>query len=356
MILFLIFVPVFSFSSPCGGSFDQRVHRNQEIRDTVNRYKGSQQEIFGNFIGRLSSLEIMDNLSFFSPEYAQFFTIKQLRPNYSEIGADGVLNNDYLSKPVFGSSVRTNRIYHRSTQLVQSVAALPVEEVRKLKKNSASYRAYGPLPHLPPDYVPYIPPNVVKGLKRSIKYLSDKIQYMTETQIQALDLDQICAVAKELNDTGQNENLSPRQIFAVMRESPRIFALLKASSHSEALAEEILNKIDDRNFLVAAVPLDVISQIPPDKFDLPFLKSLKRRSYSHFLAISPHQIDGMGFHLWKYIVEERWKIFLRKPQARVRFQNLSVEKVNQMSEEDKEEILSQMNLSEKNFMRILSRN
>ena len=350
----LLISVISSYSSACPQAFSSRSHDNSTIQQKLERYKNNPQQDLKHFIESLTPLEIMDNLSVLSPKHAQFFTAEQLKPDYSKISKAVILNNYYLDNPISDeNSPKVNRMSHASIQLTRSSVYLPVERVRTLKKDSDFYKAYGPLPHLPPDYIPHLKPSVITELRKSIRYLLDKVQHMTTEQIRALNLDQILILSTKLHNTGKNADLSSQQILTVMRKYPEKFALLRASTHADIVIEELLNKIDDKKFLIGSIPLDIINQIPSHKFYLHFLQILRRKSYSHFLAISPQQINGMRSDLQQYIVTERWKVFLRKPQEKTRFRNLSVEKVKQMSTEDREEVLDKMNLSEENFMHIL---
>lgn len=298
----------------------------------------------------MTPLEIMDNLAVLIPEHAQFFRTKQLKPDYSKIGSDGRTRQSHFARPtIAGHSSRTNRAYYTSL-LINPIIYHPVEKVRQLKKDSKSYKAYGPLPHLPSSYVPYLRPQVIAELQESIRYLSDKVQYMTTAQIQTLQLKQIVILAMELLDTGKNIELSPKQILEIMKRYPKLFRLLRAPTHDEALVNVLLTEINDRKFPITYIPIDIVSKIPSEQLSLPFVQTLKKRSYRHFLAISPEQIDGMELNLRQYIVTERWKSVLRNPENRIRFRNLSVESIKQMDANDRQEILNSMNLSEELFI------
>ena len=112
----------------------------------------------------------------------------------------------------------------------------------------------------------------------------------------------------------------------------------------------MFNKINNKRFKIENIPRDIIRRIPVDRLSLSFLKKLRRVSYTHFLAVSSEQISDMPFDLQQYIVTQRWNVLLRKPQTEMRFKDLSVEKFKQMSAEDKQRVLDEMNLSEEIFL------
>lgn len=298
----------------------------------------------GDSVRSLTPKDIMDNIESIPPIWAQLFTVEQLRPKYRSIDPDGYTNNNYLAKPTI-----TNDHYNK-TELVESIAFLPVAKVRELRKDSSSYRAYGPLPHLPPEYIPYLRIEVISGLRKSIQYLADRLEFMTKEQIQALSLEQIVVLAKELENTGKNEELSSKQMEDVRKKYPNLFSFLRISAHNETLIKKLFDGINKRPFQIDSIPMDIIGLIAPKEFFPGFLKDLRRRSYRHFLEISPEQISEMEFNLQQYIVTERWKTFLRQPQPELRFRNLSIEKVKEMNPEDKQAIFEKMNLSEDLFM------
>ena len=348
-----------SFSLPGYKSFRERVSlfeadmgseavtkkmvENPEFFFSQKAYEKLQQET-GDFVRSLTPSDIMDDIESLYPVWARFFTVEHLRPAYSKIGPDGYTNNSYLARPTMTSG------HYNRTELVRSIAFLPVEGVRKLRKGSDSYKAYGPLPHLPPEYVPYLELEVISGLRKSIRYLADRVEFMTKEQIQSLTLEQITVLARELKNTGKNEELSSKQLEAVRKKYPKMFRLLRTSSHNETMVNELLDKINNRSFQIAHIPVDVVKLIPPKDFSLVFLRALRKRSYTHFLEISPEQISEMEFRLQQYIIRERWNSILRTPQPEMLFRNLSVEKVKEMNPEDRQRLFDKMNLSEELFM------
>ena len=350
----------------CPEAFEPESHGKNTIRNKIEQYKDSPEHPeLGRFIGKLSSLEIMENLSSFSPEHAKFFTAEQLRPKYSEIAprSDGVMPKNYSLKAYTAQNKLTGldrygskRDFYGDRKPKSGLVHLPVERVRELNKNSHSYKAYGPLPHLPPAFIPHLNPKVLTGLGRSIIYLSDKLQYLTTRHIQALAVEQIRILAMPLLNTGKHTELSRRQVIAVLKKYPQLYKkILRISEHNDVLVGILLGNIKNRRFPFSNIPLDVVNFVPINEFSLEFLQALRRRSYVHFKAISPQKISNMDFVLQEYIVLERWQSFLREPQKELKFRDLTVEKVKQMSTEDRQKVLEMMNLSEENFMNVLDR-
>ncbi len=319
-----------------------------KIHRQIERYRSNPKSL-GDFLRNLNPLEIMDNMDSLFPEDARFFNAAQLKPN-----------SPLKTRSQSAHSTRPNTIGEHPSGRRPRLSYSTVEEdpsyflperVRKMNKDSDTYKDYGPLPHLPPTFVPHLRPDVIADLRKGIQLLSDKVEHMTAPQIQALELDQIDILVEELKSTGKNAELSPKQMLALSKKYPKTFRSLRHPDHDiKIFINSLFNNINNKKFKIEDIPRDIIGRIPVDRFSLPFLKKLRKTSYTHFLAVSPEQISGMTPGLQQYIVTQRWKVLLRKPQTEMRFKNLSVEKFKQMSAEDKQQILDEMNLSEEIFM------
>ena len=188
----------------------------REIRRQVERYRGVPERL-GDFLRKLASLEIMDNIDSLLPEDARFFNAEQLRPGP---GVKKTRSFHSIRRTIRRFNSRTGRAYYDHS-VEGSSSYLSPEEVRKLNKDNPHYRSYGPLPHIPPDFVPHLRPDVITDLRKSIQLLSDKVEHMTTTQIQTLGSDQIDILVEELKSTGKNAELSPKQMLAVSKKHPR---------------------------------------------------------------------------------------------------------------------------------------
>ena len=317
-------IPIYSFACPQAFKDFNLGRRKFFIRKELRQYKYEPQSPYlSNFIRDLSPSEVMDNLSFLFPEAVKFLTVVQLAPT---------------------------KYFERKSEFFVSP-----QTIRKLKKSGKSFEVYGPLPHLPVEFIPYLHPEVIKPLRYSIRYLSDKVQYMTKEQIQNLSLIQISTLKKSLIHTGKNSELSRKQIIDLLKTKLVLFRSIKHIAHDSILVDMVLKHISNRKFTFINIPIDVVNTIPTNKFSLEFLQALKKRSYGHFNNISLQKIYDMDFDLQQYIVTEKWNVFLETPQAELRFRDLSVEKFKQMSAIDKQVVLERMNLSEELFLNILDK-
>ena len=333
ILIIAILIPIYSFACALVFNRSDPEHRNNFIQMELKRYKRRPHDhSLDRFTRGLEPSEIMDNFSLLFPAMAEFFTAKQLKPQYSKLRKK------------------------RSTRLLWGQDAyLSLEGVKKLKVGSVFYRDYGPLPHLPVEFVPHLKPKAIQNLRGSIRYLSDKVEYMTKEQIQALYLYQIDILAESLKDAGQSSEFSERQITNLLKFDLELFRSLRHIDQNSILVNIILKQVNNRLFPFSYIPIDVVNIIPTNKFSLEFLQALKNRSYIYFNNISLQKIYDMDFDLQKYIVTERWNVFLNNVQPELEFRNLSVEKFKQLSAADKQTVLDRVNISEELFLNVLAK-
>ena len=148
--------------------------------------------LHGKEITNWTGREVMNNIPDMELEWSAFLTGKQLKPDLNNIYKKNLYNEP--------SGSDENRIS----------GLFSPELIRSLNKTHKARSYYGPLPHLPKEFIEHLTLEALVHLGESIILLSDRVEAFTEEHVLGLKDFQIRILLKHVKPQGKEYLLSLR--------------------------------------------------------------------------------------------------------------------------------------------------